>query len=351
MNNLLIVVLLRDIIAFAEQLNPFKLTSLLRPYSFSPADLAKTKSLVDHSIGQGRTTTICVKYFDVLSYNVNNVAVHDDVRRRRVLHAIFSSGAHIVLLQETNPQWEVLLRKEGWYQYCYFHHPGCDERAAGGMAVLSQFPLEEQYTQVIDFAKEVSGSVFPALICGVNIPVMYQWDDSRISCGLTIFISNVHLRPPVNLDGTAWLDTARLTEPIRLREIHELINRTAAIEKPGGGRLALHIIAGDFNEGDNAKALAHLTNLGYIDALRKFVPWWKETHTWPFMRNLLLLRKRLDHILWYDGPVIGNLSNRRGEEVEFSVKLQCVGCGVMTGYEYDASDHQPVLSRFSLVGD
>ena len=26
--------------------------------------------------------------------------------------------------------------------------------------------------------------------------------------------------------------------------------------------------------------------------------------------------------------------------------LRCVGCGVITGYEMGASDHQPVLSRF-----
>ena len=47
---------------------------------------------------------------------------------------------------------------------------------------------------------------------------------------LSINVAVVHLRPPVELDGTAWLETACITGLIRLREVQELRNRTAAME-------------------------------------------------------------------------------------------------------------------------
>ncbi len=106
---------------------------------------------------------------DILSYNINNVAVYNMIKRQRISHAIFSTGAHIMLLQETNPQWEEVLRKKELYQYTYFHHPGEGERAAGGLAILSKFPLED--VRVVDFLKDFPGSVFPALICCVKFPV------------------------------------------------------------------------------------------------------------------------------------------------------------------------------------
>jgi endonuclease/exonuclease/phosphatase (EEP) superfamily protein YafD len=122
----------------------------------------------------------------------------------------------------------------------------------------------------------------------------------------------------------------------------------------------LDIIAGDFNEGDEAKALTYLTKtLGYSNALQMHVPKHKETHTWPFIciRNnnnwLVVLRKRLDHILWYNSPILPVMSNTEdGTDVvleEYNARLQCIGCGVMTGYEDGASDHQPLLSRFAII--
>lgn len=357
-----IPLLLRDVLALLEQLLPPRPTSFFRPYRFSRADLDKIFSGDGDRSGElllpidattietiqkaiNESTSVVGSYFDILSYNINNVAAYDTLRRQSILHAIFSSGAHVVLLQETNPRWEeiILLRKKDLYRYSYFHHPGSDDRAAGGIAILSQFPLED--VRVIDFSKNVPGSVFPAVVCGVRLPIRYQRGESLITHDLSINVAIVHLRPPVELDGTAWLETARITGPIRLREVQELMKRTAV----GGGRMSLHVIAGDFNEGDDSEAITHLTNLGYNNALRTFVPRWKETHTWPFMRNLLTLRKRLDHILWRDGPLFGTVTNGRGYENEHNIVLQCIGCGVVTGYENGASDHQPVLSRFAFM--
>jgi endonuclease/exonuclease/phosphatase family metal-dependent hydrolase len=321
---------------------------------------------------------------DVLTYNINNVAVKCRNRRRRISHAICTSGADIVLLQETNPAWEEYLLQENGsriatlYKYCYFHHPCITDRAAGGIAILSRYPLLDNNVHILNFTTDVNGSVFPALICSIhNIPLGTYYN-------VTINIANVHLRPPVEYDGTAKLDTARTTEPIRLQEVKELIrlrsstayyykntnnstnnsssSSTMTNNQINSRQYNLNIIAGDFNEGDEANALTYLTKtLGYSNALQMHVPKRKETHTWPFIciRNInwlvFVLRKRLDHILWHNSPTLTVMSNDNvgGSDVvmeEYSAKLKCIGCGVLTGYEDGASDHQPVLSRFVIIG-
>jgi endonuclease/exonuclease/phosphatase (EEP) superfamily protein YafD len=80
----------------------------------------------------------------------------------------------------------------------------------------------------------------------------------------------------------------------------------------------------------------------------QYVPKRKETHTWPFMKNMWTLRKRLDHVLWRDDLL--SVTNREGT-TKSMLRLKCLGCGVLTGYETGASDHQPVLSRFGIVID
>ena len=258
--------------------------------------------------------------FNLLSYNVNNLGVRSPSRRRRVLHAIQTSNADICLLQETNEEWQRHIAGRQ-YKYEFFHHPGVSDRAAGGLAILSRYKLEN--IELVDIVQEVDGSVFPAVRFDVCVPT---------NEGVQVLhMANVHLRPPVNLDGSAWLETARLTEPIRLEEVKFLL---------GSSDTPPDIIAGDFNEGDSACAIAYLRRLGYQDALATFVPRHKETHTWPFWR--LTLRKRLDHVLWTGSRI---LSSGR-----VSAKLKCFGCGVLAGY-VDASDHQPVLSHFILQED
>jgi endonuclease/exonuclease/phosphatase family metal-dependent hydrolase len=344
-----LITLIRDLIAFARQLIPSPI-QLFRAYLFSPSDLALPRC--------GAAASAPLATFDVLSYNVNNAAAVSRDRRRRVIRAITSSGADVVLLQETNPAWEVHLLDDGTgiasqFVHRHFHHPGPDDRAAGGIAVLSRRPLESVRT--LDFSDCVPGSVFPALTCAVEIPVRMPTSGGgrRPPDGIVaINIANVHLRPPVELDGTAWLGTARETEPIRISEARELMRRAASREARGTSLAdphPLHVIAGDFNEGDDAGALAHLASLGYVDALRRHVPRGKETHVWPFLGNRLLLRKRLDHILWRAGPL--PIAENAGAVMECGARLQCVGCGVVTGFEDGASDHQPVLSRFVIVNE
>lgn len=346
------ITLLRDIYAFAQQLIPSPV-SLFIKYRFSPVDLAAIDNHIDNNTQRYASSSSKLATFDVLSYNINNVAAYSPTRRRQILRAIFTSGADIILLQETNQAWEDLLRDDATalqFQYNYFHHPGTNDRAAGGIAILSQYPLEN--VKILNFSRDVNGSVFPALICQVKIPI--QSSTSTTTNHATINIANIHLRPPVNLDGSAWFDTARLTEPIRINEVKELIQRTQSERTPttynnSEQSTPLDIIAGDFNEGDMAGALSYLASLGYIDTLQQHVPRHKETHTWPFMRNMCLLRKRLDHILWHNnGPLTITFNNNNGA-LGCYVELKCHGCGVVTGYENGASDHQPVISRFAIM--
>lgn len=341
-----ILTLLRDIIAFSNQFFPHPI-ALLRSYRFSPADLAIESPPKDEQSLPPPLTTI-----DVLSYNVNNEAAHNPTRRRRILRAIFSSGAQIILLQETNPSWEKLLREDAIaleFVYTYFHHPGPSDRKAGGSAILSQFPLDVDKIQMFHFS-EVSGSVFPSMVCDVSIPIKHvkgssnttTSSSSQRSCNVTITIANIHLRPPVNLDGSAWLDTARKTEPIRIAEAEELIRRRSQESKR-----TIDIIAGDFNEGDDGEAIRYLIlQEGYANALSRYVPRSKETHRWNYFGTVWQLRKRLDHILWYSGNAL-SLSSTREEDSKLI--LDCVNCGVLSGYENDASDHQPVLCRFAII--
>jgi hypothetical protein len=70
-------------------------------------------------------------------------------------------------------------------------------------------------------------------------------------------------------------------------------------------RRRLDVIAGNFNKGDHdgGMALSYLADIGYIIALHRNIPRWKDTHIWPFFNlgrggyPLLFLRKRLNHVL------------------------------------------------------
>ena len=46
---------------------------------------------------------------DILSYNINHAVARIPARAARVLDAIFSSGADVVLLAETNDAWKEVL--------------------------------------------------------------------------------------------------------------------------------------------------------------------------------------------------------------------------------------------------
>ena len=90
-----------------------------------------------------------------------------------------------------------------------------------------------------------------------------------------------------------------------------------------------NVLAGDFNENNQGYALEQLrTPTQMKDALEEFVPKEVETHRCPLARGRVMLRKRLDQVTYLPSQV------------------QCLGCGVLAGFQTGASDYQPVLARF-----
>lgn len=281
---------LDDLVDITKQLAP----RLFGAYSFSRTDL------------QVRSA---VPTLDLLSYNVNFALAGPAASH--VTDAIIVADADVVMLQETSPFWEPRLRALG-YAHAHFLHAMASEQPAGGACVLSRFPLSR--CRALTHHQEVPGSVFPALAFVVETPHHGK-----------LRMCTVHLRPPVEMSGGAGLSTARTTGSVREAEAHALLG--ACVE-------GLDVVAGDFNEQDGGHALAVLHRAGLSDALAEHVPPSRETHRWwlPVLGlGHALLRKRLDHVTY---------SPRR---------LECVGCGVVTGYEEGASDHQPVLARFALA--
>lgn len=268
------------------------LTSQLLPanfiYSFCAEDLETEEGAVS-----------------LLTYNVNMGLANGgrmSEQSERVIDAIRKAQADIVLLQEAHQGWETLLRAEleGELPYQVYHFD-----AGGGAAFLSRWQISSW--RALPLPGTVNGSVFHPLVAEIQVP-SGAWT-----------LANVHLRPPLELRSRTDLSTARRTGPVRLAEVQEIF-RFCALSPPV-------VIAGDFNEQDWGEALVWLTEeRGMRNALYEHVPRWKETHMWPFGR-FMTLKKRLDHVV-YDPD-----------------RLRSLGCGVLTGYEAGASDHQPVLAR------
>jgi len=306
--------LLKDFKDLAWQLvpRPFFCPS----YFFSPDDLSIFSTSNSDSFS-----------LDILTYNVENTSYLSEIRSKNIVEAIFKSDADIICLQETNPGWEQLLEFNlsfdftTLYPYRYFHHP--TNRPAGGSAFLSKIPIID--IDIVDSSETIEGSVFATLVGTFDVDRHKESTTKRKKN--RIKIANVHLRPPVELDGSAYLSTARVTGLIRKSEIKEIMSKHSDT----------NMIVGDFNENDYCCAIRTICTVIsennqqiYEDALHRFVPFYKETHRWPFYKMTLF--KRLDHILY-----------RKGSQ------WICDGCGVISGYEELASDHQPVLARFSYV--
>lgn len=278
--------LLYDVWDLSSQLLPHNFV-----YWFSAADLPTEEGAVS-----------------VLTYNVNmGLATKGkrDESSLAVVDAIRKSEADIVLLQETHTGWQKLLGEELQTQFPFqaFHFD-----ASGGSAILSRWRVKSW--EAFRLADSVNGSHFDPMVGVIDVPGG-EWT-----------VANVHLRPPLEVRGQTGIGTARRTGPIRLAEMQELFRRCEA------SRLSPLVVAGDFNEQDWGEALDWLAQeRGMRDALQEHVSRWKETHRWPFGPGTML-KKRLDHVVYDPG------------------QLRCLGCGVITGYEDGASDHQPVLARF-----
>src|SRR4051812_37475369 len=78
-------------------------------------------------------------HFSIITYNVNWGGSGAD----EAAQILRQSGAEIVCLQETSPQWEQFLRVELSHEYPFAEFRNSKGRMGGGLAFLSKIPGRE----------------------------------------------------------------------------------------------------------------------------------------------------------------------------------------------------------------
>jgi len=227
-----------------------------------------------------------VPHVKVMTYNINYGLAGDE----ETIEAIRSGGADIVLLQETTQKWEEALRGElaETYPHMLFRH--CC--GAGGLGIMSRYPFEEK-----DYIPSPSGW-FPAWRILVSSPL------GKIQA------LAVHLHPPFSEKGS--IVSGYVTTPkVRLGEIETYFGYL----EPG----LPTIVAGDFNERSNGRAVSYLSKHGFKTALPEFHPGKK---TWRWKTSVGTVKAQLDHILYNE-------------------RLDALGADVI---DAGRSDHLPVVA-------
>jgi endonuclease/exonuclease/phosphatase family metal-dependent hydrolase len=227
----------------------------------------------------------------VLTYNVNWGAPQPEV----AAEIIRASGAEIVCLQETTPQWERFLRQALRREYSFAEFRASKDRMGGGLAFLSKVP-----------ARDIA-----------YVPSNTGWFDGWIMGFETamgpVQVLNVHLRPPVS-DKGSWVSGYLFTGDDRVREMERFYTRRRP-EMP-------MLVAGDFNDGEDSPVLVWLGKRGLMNALPQFD---RRTPTWQWQTSVATLSRRMDHIT-------------------YSSELHCTSARVIRA---GASDHFPVEAVFT----
>lgn len=226
----------------------------------------------------------------VMSYNVNFGLAGDPEGAA----AIASAAPDIVLLQETDADWEAALvgALGATYPHQRFEPP--PDWPAGGMGILSKYPIVSA-----DILASTAGPFFAWRLV-VDTPL------GRIQ------LLDVHLKPPMS-DSGSWVVGFFSTRNQRLSE---------AMQHAGSlDRSLPTIIAGDFNEESSGKALAYLDDQGYVDATVQFAG---ARRTWEWPVGSITLRFQLDHIL-------------------YDTRLIAIAGGIV---ERGRSDHKPIWADF-----
>lgn len=200
----------------------------------------------------------------LMTYNVN----YGNPDVSATLDAIAAEDADIVLLQEITTEWKHALSTR--FAAVYPHHSyRVHARAAGGLAVLSKHPITAD-----DLWTPPRGGWFPASRMIIDSPLG------------ALQILHVHLRP--NLDGGSWARGWNTTPPIRRREI-EAYWAKIRYELPT-------IVAGDFNETPDGKAIAYLAKHGMKRVTTSGPTTWHYEHTMGGKRSSLLSLD-IDHVM------------------------------------------------------
>ena len=231
------------------------------------------------------------RYFKVLTYNVNWGGPRPDL----AIRAIRESGADIVCLQETTPDWEQVLRRELGTEYRSMRFRQSRGRMGGGLGFLSRTTGHEV----------------------AYIPSDTGWFDGWIVAFSTdagmVQVLNVHLRPPVSDRGRFGASGYFGTDDDRVREMERFVAHART-------DMAL-LVAGDFNDHERSDVVEWLGKRKLRSALREFDG---STPTWQWRYGPLTLRRRMDHIM-------------------YPPEFQCYAARVL---QVGASDHFPVEASF-----
>lgn len=241
-----------------------------------------------------------------ISYEEHTACVMRAIRRA------VSQGCDVLCAQETHEEWVRLLDPLFSLERYPHRLHRTDQSTASGLSVWSRFPL--QLHRTIHPNAVVKGSLFPAMCYTI-----------RPSPNQLFFLYNLHLRPPVHLDGSSSAFSMLDTSTIRLQEIKFILHSAPPTGHP-------YIMVGDFNENDGMHALSYLTSdpMNMTDAL------WlsdKPTHWWNLPskpgRAPYVVKKRLDHIM-------------------LSPELTPVVCDVYDEELGKGSDHMLVMADIAL---
>jgi endonuclease/exonuclease/phosphatase (EEP) superfamily protein YafD len=230
-------------------------------------------------------------HFTVLTYNVDFAMPEAE----KTLHALVNGGTDVICLQEVTPDWEAYLRprlKDDYPHMLFRHHSW-----AGGLAVLSRWPLEDRAYLPAE------AGWFPAWLAVARTPIG------------DVQLLNVHLRPCKDENHQPAVGAYFSTQDVRLKEMQGFC---AHLDEN-----LPSVILGDFNEGHHGKAVVWLrSDKGYTNALREFDPW---SPTWRKGG----LSAGIDHIL-------------------YSSHLHCAWARLG---EAGGSNHRPVLASLERKTD
>jgi endonuclease/exonuclease/phosphatase family metal-dependent hydrolase len=235
--------------------------------------------------------TVSGPHFTVLTYNVNWGGLRPDL----AADAIRKSGADIVCLQETTPEWAQYLRQSLGSEYSFTEFRDSRLRSGGGLGFLSKLPAHEV----------------------AYIPSDTGWFDGWIKSFETargpVQVLNVHLHPPVSESGS-WVSGYLSTGDDRLAEMKRFFAKRDSHWPM--------LVMGDFNDGEKGPAVEWLEKNKLANALPQFDSY---TKTWEWKTSVITLKRRMDHIL-------------------YSPELHCCAAEVL---REGASDHFPVQAVFT----
>jgi endonuclease/exonuclease/phosphatase family metal-dependent hydrolase len=228
-----------------------------------------------------------------MTYNVN-FGIPGDAP---TMDALAAGDADLVVLQEINHAWELALRARFAARYPVIElHP---RGGAGGVGFLSRLPVRASA-----LLKAEGDGWFPALAAVVQAPFG----------PLQVLV--VHLRPPVS-DGGSYVTGHFIAPAVHEREITRFL---AALEPD-----VPTLVAGDFNEEEDGRALTVLARRGFRSALPEFAP---ERRTWRWSTGVGTLERRFDHLV-------------------YDARLVPLSADVI---EAGRSDHLPVVGVFARAG-